>query len=406
MRVAVVVDNFGPYHVARLTHAARRMELLAVEVRPKSKVYGWTPPDLPGEVTRVTLLGADTGPRYTALTCALATKVGSWRPDAVAVPGWSGLASLAAMAWATGNGIPAVVLSDSNSLDAERYRVIENVKRRLVEHFSAGLTAGDLSRRYLVDLGLAAEATFVGYDVVDNAYFARRAEAVRTAGVMPELQKGRRMHARWRGKYFLASARFVPAKNLERLLRAFAAYREACATTEEAWQLVVLGDGGLRGELERRCLELGIDDAVHLPGFRQYDELPGFYGMAGAFVHPSVIEPWGLVVNEAMASGLPVLVSNRCGCAGTLVEEGTNGFTFDPSDSAALTDGLSRLARHRDLIGLGRASQARIADWGPERFASGLENAARYACDRGVPDVSRQARLLVRLAAEVQGMRP
>ena len=84
--------------------------------------------------------------------------------------------------------------------------------------------------------------------------------------------------------------------------------------------------------------------AVILPGFRQYDELPAFYGLARAFVHASTTEQWGLVVNEAMAAGLPVLVSDRCGCAQDLVRNGVNGFTFDPCDVEELAGLMHRVA--------------------------------------------------------------
>src|SRR5208337_5127598 len=83
--------------------------------------------------------------------------------------------------------------------------------------------------------------------------------------------------------------------------------------------------------------------AAHLPGFKQYEELPAYYGLAGAFVHASTAEQWGLVANEAMASGLPVLVSNRCGCATELVEEGRNGFAFDPENVEQLAGFMRRL---------------------------------------------------------------
>ena len=131
-------------------------------------------------------------------------------------------------------------------------------------------------------------------------------------------------------RYFLASARFIEKKNLSGLLHAYAAYRRA--TPDDPWSLVVLGDGELRPELERLRGELGLDDVVSFPGYRSYQELPAYYGLASCFVHASTTEQWGLVVNEAMAAGLPVLVSNRCGCAANLVQEdgvqeGGNGFT-------------------------------------------------------------------------------
>src|SRR5206468_501416 len=100
----------------------------------------------------------------------------------------------------------------------------------------------------------------------------------------------------------------------------YARYRMAAGPG--AWSLVVLGDGVLRGDLEQLRTELNLGDHVLFPGFKQYDELPAYYGLATAFIHASMVEPWGLVVNEAMAAGLPVLVSARCGCAWDLVEEG------------------------------------------------------------------------------------
>ena len=111
---------------------------------------------------------------------------------------------------------------------------------------------------------------------------------------------------------------------------------------------MILGDGHLRPQLTRRVEQLGIAEDVLLPGFKQYDELPAWYGLAGAFVLASTTEQWGLVVNEAMASGLPVLVSERCGCAPDLVEDGVNGFTFDPYDVEGLAGLMQRVAAMTD----------------------------------------------------------
>ena len=102
--------------------------------------------------------------------------------------------------------------------------------------------------------------------------------------------------------------------------------------------------------------------------------MPAYYGLASAFVHASTTEQWGLVVNEAMASGLPVLVSNRCGCAPDLVQEGVNGFTFDPYNVEQLAQLMLKISAFQtfSLSTFGAASRRIIADWGPERFASGL----------------------------------
>jgi glycosyltransferase involved in cell wall biosynthesis len=143
---------------------------------------------------------------------------------------------------------------------------------------------------------------------------------------------------------------------------------------------VLLGDGPLRSALNSQLSTLNLHGHVLLPGFKQYPELPAYYGLASAFIHASTTEQWGLVVNEAMASGLPVLVSDRCGCAPDLVQEGVNGFTFDPYNVEQLAQLMLRLSTlNSQLSTMATASRLIIADWGTERFASGLQQAVETA---------------------------
>jgi 1,2-diacylglycerol 3-alpha-glucosyltransferase len=120
---------------------------------------------------------------------------------------------------------------------------------------------------------------------------------------------------------------------------------------------------------------------VYLPGFKQYDELPAYYALAKAFVHASATEQWGLVVNEASASGLPVIVSNCCGCVPELVQE--NGFTFDPMNQHELASRLFEMASLSDeeRERLGQASHRIATNFGPNRFGEGLKRAATMAID-------------------------
>ena len=176
------------------------------------------------------------------------------------------------------------------------------------------------------------------------------------------------------GPYFLASNRFVERKNLGRLIRAYAIYVGSLQEGKKAWPLVLLGDGELRGELQALCKGLDLKtvmgfsrgDAgtteeedlklnsyklktspgggcVIFAGFRQIAELPTFYADAGAFIHPALSEPWGLVINEAMASGLPILSSNNVGAAEELLIEGETGFLFDPMDVQAISAAMHRI---------------------------------------------------------------
>jgi len=183
----------------------------------------------------------------------------------------------------------------------------------------------------------------------------------------------------------LASGRFIAKKNFDRLMEAYARYRVALG--EGAWRLVILGDGRLRNRLEGRLRSLGLGGYVYLPGFKQYSQLPAYYGLAQAFIHSSAVEQWGLVVNEAMAAGLPVLVSERCGCAPDLVEEGRNGFTFDPYDVEALAGLMVRLSSMSDQQRqpMGQASREIISRWTPQTFAENLVKAVEAALEAPPP---------------------
>jgi len=218
---------------------------------------------------------------------------------------------------------------------------------------------------------------------VDNAHFARGADEAR-ANPGPHRQRMGLSQ-----NYFLASSRFIPKKNLFFLIRAFANYHAShrpAALGDQPWNLVLLGDGPLQPEIQRLVRALHLADAVILPGFKSYDELPHYYGLANAFVHAATTEQWGLVVNEAMASGLPVLVSNRCGCTRDLVRHGENGFQFDPRDEAGLAGYMRQVVRDpARLAAMGLRSRELIRDWGPDRFGLGLRDAAACALQTAAP---------------------
>jgi len=157
------------------------------------------------------------------------------------------------------------------------------------------------------------------------------------------------------------------------MMRAYAAYRDQAGSS--SWHWVLVGDGPQKDELVRARESLALQEFVHFPGFVRYPALPAYYALASAFVLPSTWEPWGLVVNEAMASGLPVLVSSRCGAA-ELVRPGENGYTFDPYNEGELTAAMVTLATSPKLEQMGESSRSAIRGYGVERFASALVSAS------------------------------
>jgi glycosyltransferase involved in cell wall biosynthesis len=355
-----LVQKIGPYHHARLNAlaAAGEFRVTALEFRVHDPVYAWQPVQAAGTYER----------RVAAGTRRLRSALEEIRPALVVCVGYADPEVQAAAAWALGRGLPLVTCSDSTFEDEPRSRLKEAFKRHLLRAFDAALVAGRRSRSYLASLGMADDRCFGPWDVVDNAHFdreAKRARGTPRAAGIPE-------------RYFLCVARFVGKKNLPGLMDSYAGYLR---TQPAGWDLVLSGSGPLEAELRERAASLGITSRVFFPGFLQYDALPAWYAHAGAFILPSTSDQWGLVVNEAMASGLPVLVSSRCGCAPDLVAEGRNGFTWDPADAAALTGLLERVSRlhPREREELGQRSQEMIAAFSPGSFARGLIAAIRRA---------------------------
>lgn len=296
---------------------------------------------------------------------AVQGRLSAYDPSAVVVAGWATPESFAAIAWARERRRRLIMLSDSQASDASRSLFREAIKRRIVSLSDSALVGGPSHREYAIALGLLPDTVFMGYDAVDNAHFAAgaraaRADAAATRGRlgMPE-------------RYLLASARFITKKNLPRLVSAFAG---AIAGRPDAPDLVILGDGPERPAIEAAITGASLAGRVHLPGFRSYPDLPAFYGLSDGFVHVSTSEQWGLVINEAAASGVPVVASSACGATGSLVTDGETGFVVDAQSEASIRGGLRRLIDLDSEIRetMGRAAARRVADWGPERFAEGL----------------------------------
>ena len=253
-------------------------------------------------------------------------------------------------------------MTETTAADKRRSFIREAAKRLILRKFSSAVCGGKLHRDYLISLGMPEHRIFTKYDVVDNDYFRQGDGA--NLDFLPGLKDRR--------PFFLASSRFLPRKNLYGLLTAYGAYRSRAL---EGWRLVLLGSGTEEQPLRAKVDAENIPD-VTFAGFRQIDELPTYYAAAGCFVHPALSEPWGLVVNEAMAAGLPILVSKNAGCAPDLVEPGKNGLWFDPRLPEELAEAMLTVSQDDELRHrMGLRSTEIIAQWTVQHFAASLWSA-------------------------------
>ncbi|MGP0069170.1 MAG: glycosyltransferase family 4 protein [Isosphaeraceae bacterium] len=389
MTLAVCFTNFGPYHLARLRAlaarlAGRRDRLLAYEVAGCERMYPWTRSRHDEPFEWITLFPDRVLETIEPQDCrrAMIEALERDRPDAVGIVGYVRPESMAAVRWSRRRRRPSVLMSESQEVDHPRVWWKELVKRRRVGLFDAAVVGGPSHRDYLVKLGMPSDRIALGYNAVDNDYFA---EGARRWRADPSGRVG--LPA---SPYFLSVSRFVPEKNLVRLIEAFARYRRATAE-QPAWDLVLCGDGPGKARVESAVAASGFTHAIHCPGFLQVVDLPRWYAHAGAFVLPSLSEPWGLVANEAAASRLPLLLSGRAGCSATLVPDpdGTTGARFDPTDVDAIAAGLCWMANLPVEIreAMGRRAMDTVALWGPDRFARGVVEAIELARERPRPRI-------------------
>ncbi len=299
--------------------------------------------------------------KQTTMAWALWRKLQELNPSSVLVPGWYTLPALAAAVWARLHGKRSIVMSETTEADYSRGWWKESLKRLLIGMlFDYGIAGGKPHVRYLTRLGFAPGRIARHYDVVDNRFYREQAERARQS---PETRRASGLPE----SYFLYVGRLASEKNVDGLLRAYARYRRSGGT----WSLVLVGDGPEHAALVRLCSELQIAETVQFAGMKPARETTTYFAFAGCFVLPSSREPWGLVVNEAMASGLPVIVSGRCGCAEDLVAGGANGYLFDPANGEELSGHLLAMSEAPESLRkqMGRKSLEIIDNYSPRHWA-------------------------------------
>ncbi len=379
-RVVIIWPKYAPYNMARVRALANlqngNIETIVFHLVLQNDQHAWATHETPNSVTVVTMI--DTAyESYSAQKLArqLIEKLAECNPDAVVICGYDSGSLRSAARWAKAHGSASIVMFETTQWDKRRRWWREWPKSLFIRrYFDAGFTGGTSHTQYLRALGMPQDRIWGTSAVVDNAYFEQRSAEVRA-----NIQEHRKRLG-LPERYFLYVGRFSPEKNLLRLLEAYGKYQ---AEGRNPWGLVIVGDGPQREELHRTAARLGLDRVVW-PGFKQIDELPVYYALSSAFILPSTVEPWGLVVNEAMACGLPLLVSDRCGCVVDLARNGENGFTFNPYDAPAIAESMGRLTslEQSERVRMGQRSRDIVAGYTPEAWAESLADCVRQTVSR------------------------
>ena len=283
------------------------------------------------------------------------------------IPGYSILPALAAAAWGKLHRRRVILMMDSTAQDHRRTAWKETGKKLLVRSlFDRVMVAGKRSAAYAGRLGWTREKIGLRYDVVDNRFFQHTASELRN--------KANRAAFGLPQNYFLFVGRFAEEKNVSTLIKAFHVYRERGGT----WDLVLVGAGPVESDLRTQARRLTAGDHIYFAGVRKGAELVACYAFAGCLILPSVREPWGLVINEAMACGIPVIASQSCGCVDDLVEHEGNGLQFDPGEHGELAECMLRIAAMPDdeRACLSHRASERVSHYSLENWASEVETLA------------------------------
>jgi len=343
----------------------------------------WDTPLLDGyrhKVLRGWDLRGATGP-LAYLAPSIMSEIKAENYDASIVFGWAYLTCWLAFAKARWESIPWVLYGDTSVTYEKGKRGLKGWLRRMLlralfKRTSAFLTSGAFNALFYEFHGVRARASFDAPFAIDNELFSngartawtRRAEIRRGLGIPP--------HA----IVLLFVGKLASHKRPQDLLHVLENLRRDHANLAA----VFVGDGPLRKTLESEVASRDIANVFFL-GFRNQSTLPPIYAASDVLVLPSSREAKALVTNEAMACGLPVIVSDRTAVWGPseLVRDGENGFVFPAGDLAALTGAVRRLVTDAPLRErMGKRSREIVGSFTPARCAKAIVAAARFACHR------------------------
>ncbi len=290
----------------------------------------------------------------------LLREVIKFKPNVVNLTGYYDPATWLVLIYCKIKGIKTILSNESTSGDHKRNKILESIKSFIITKYDGYFNFGTRSKNYLIGLGGDPKKMLVNRNCVDNFNINRIYEL--TIPLKHSIKKSLKLPE----KNFIFVGRLIDDKNLLRMLEAFMI---AQRKINSDWGIIILGDGEQKEELTDYISNHKISNISFHEGVA-WDKVPYYLALGEVLVLPSYSETWGLVVNEAMACGLPVMVSENCGCAEDLVQDGKNGFTFSPYDVEKMTEiFLKFMSNEVDLAKMGGISKEIIKNYSLENVA-------------------------------------
>ena len=250
-------------------------------------------------------------------------------------------------------------------------RIINPWVKYLVKRSDAIVTYGTKSEGYSVELGADPNKVFMAFNtnIIDTTVTKKEVE---------DLKNRLKIENK---KSILYVGRLEKRKNADILIKSFYKLKEDYNKT----CLIIIGDGKCKNDFQSLCKELKIENDVLFLGMVNNKDLPVYYSLCNIFVLPASGEPWGLVLNEAMQFGKPVIATDGVGAAYDFIKDGKNGFMVPEKDSDALYDAMKKIISDPDLEKkMGEESKKIIERFTFENMVGGFRKALNYVIKKSI----------------------
>lgn len=283
-------------------------------------------------------------------------RVISFKPDVINLPGYYEPAMVMVQMCCRLMGIKVILSIDSTESDNTNVWYKEAIKKFIISQANGFFCYGTLAADYMIKLGAKPAQILLRNNAVNN-------EVVRQIHDQTNTESLKQQYGITTNKNFIYIGRLMEIKNVIRLLEAY----QQLNTNQ--YGLILVGEGKDKDRILAFIKEYNLQNVYFIPS-QPWQKIPEFMALADVLVLPSYSEPWGLVVNEAMACRKAVIVSNKCGCAKDLIKEGINGFTFDPFDVSQLRQSMEYFSQSpAQAMKLGVESEKIIAKYHPKVVA-------------------------------------
>ena len=360
LNILFTVERIGPYHNARFNNLSKSIEinLNVLETNTLSNTYPWE--EKLNKSYKVFKLSNKNKIHSRLLLKKEISKIlNESSPDVIYISGWNEIVSNCLLFICQLKRIPVVVCSDSRYKDSKRIIFFELIKKFLLKGCSSAIVAGKESENYLIKLGLKKTSIFKPYDVVDNRYFLNK------------------NNSKMLNSYILCISRFLKRKNHIRLLKAYDSYKKNGGVLN----LKLIGDGPEKKNIIHTIDKLKLSSNISIENWKDISEIKELYKNAKVFVLLSTNDQWGLVINEAMASSLPCIVSYECGCFLDLIKNKNTGWGVDPKNKNQLTNIFHQIDKtaENEFIEKQRNCLKIINYYSLENFSKAVHDSATFS---------------------------